>query len=76
VPQINVSDADREWFDSFKESDETHAEAFSRMVSIVRAYEGEPVDHEELAGELEKTLIPMVEVAAFRGTKECVEGDE
>ena len=71
--QINVNDSDKEWFDEFKESDETQAEAFSRMVAQVKAFQGEPVDVEALADELKHSLIPMTELAAYRGSKEAVE---
>jgi len=73
---VSCTDSDKEWFNEFKRDDENQAEAFSRLVENAKAYNGELIDPEELAGELEKTLIPMVEVAAFRGTKECVEGEE
>lgn len=76
MSQINVSADDKEWFDEFKESDETQAEAFSRLVEQAKAFQGELVDHAELADELSHTLIPMTEVAAYRGSKSALEGDE
>ncbi len=76
MSQISVSDSDKDWFDSFKQDDETQAEAFSRLCEQARAFQGELVDVEELAEELSHTLIPQTEIAAYRGVSEAMEGDE
>lgn len=70
---VACSDSDKEWFEEFQNEDETQAEAFSRMVAQVKAYNGTPVDPEELAEELAHTLIPQVEVASYRGVSEGLE---
>lgn len=75
MSQISVDDKDKDWFDSFQEDDETQAECFSRMVSQVKAFQGEPVDHEELARNLEQTLIPMTEIAAYRAISDFMESN-
>lgn len=73
MAQINIDSDDKADFEEFKEDSETQAEAFSRAMDIVRTFEGEPVDHEELARNLEQTLIPMTEISSFRGAKEALE---
>lgn len=75
MAQINIDDSSKEWFDEFKEDDETQADAFDRMVQQVKAFEGEPVDHEELAEQLSHTLIPRTELAAYRGCNEAIENN-
>lgn len=75
MPSINVDKGDKEWFDDWK-GDRSHAEAFADMCAIVQAYEGEPVDHRELAEELRNTLINDVETASYRAIAEfCDEKD-
>jgi len=74
MSQISVSDSDKDWFDSFKQDDETQAEAFSRLCEQARAFQGELVDVEELAEELSHTLIPQTEISAYRGVKQYMEG--
>ncbi|WP_152422690.1 hypothetical protein [Natrialba taiwanensis] len=69
---VSVDSDDKDWFDDFK-GGRNQAEAFAEMVQIVKAFEGEPVDHEQLAEELSHTLIPQVEVASYRGSKEYLE---
>ena len=71
---ISVDDSDKDWFDEFK-GDRTQSEAFAEMVQIVRAFEGEPVDVDQLAEELEHKLVTNVHLAAYRGTREYMEGD-
>ena len=68
MTQINVSDDSKAWFDDWK-GDRTQSEAFDEMVAIVRAFEGEPVDVEQLAEELEHSLLSKVELSAYRGAK-------
>ena len=73
MSQINVNSDAKEWFDEFKKSDETQAEAFDRMVAQVQAFNGDPVDVDELADELKHSMIPMTELAAYRGAMEALE---
>jgi len=75
MSQISVSDSDKDWFDEWS-GERTQSEAFADMVSIVRAYEGDPVDVEELAEELSHTLIPQTELASYRGCLEAMEGND
>lgn len=75
MAQINVNSDDKDWFDDFA-GDRTQAEAFEEMVQIVRTFDGEPVDVEQLADELEHGLVSNVHLAAYRGVKEYMEGDE
>jgi hypothetical protein len=72
MAQVNIKDSDKDWFDEFK-GDRTQGEAFAEMVSIVRAYEGEPVDVEELADELEAFMGTACELGAYRGAKHYME---
>lgn len=73
---VSCTDSDKEWFNEFKESDETQAEAFSRLVDQAKAFQGELVDHEELADELSHTLVSKIELGAYRGAKDALEGCE
>ncbi len=76
MSSISVSDSTKAEWDDLKPDDLTHDEFAQEVIATYKTFNGEPVDVEELAGELEKTLIPMVEVAAFRGSKEYNEGEE
>jgi hypothetical protein len=73
---VSCTDSDKDWFDEFKESEETQAEAFSRMVQQVKTFNGEPVDVEELADELTHTLVSKIELGAYRGALEAVERND
>ena len=68
MSQINVSDDSKAWFDDWK-GDKTQSEAFEDLVAIVKSYEGEPVDVEALAEELEHSLLSKVELSAYRGAR-------
>ena len=68
MTQINVSSDSKDWFDDWK-GDRTQSEAFEDLVAIVKSYEGEPVDVEALAEELEHSLVSKIELGAFRGAK-------
>lgn len=72
MPSVSVDKSDKEWFDEFKGS-RNQAEAFSEMVKIVKAFDGEPVDHDLLAEKLSKTLIPQTEIAAYRGVTDALD---
>ncbi len=76
MSSISVSDSTKTEWDDLKPDDLTHDEFCKKVIATYKTFNGEPVDVEELAGELEKTLIPMVEVAAFRGCREYNEGSD
>ncbi len=73
MPTVSVDSSDKDWFDEWS-GERTQSEAFAEMVQIVKAYEGDPVDVEELAEELSHTLIPQTEISAYRGVKQYMEG--
>ena len=75
MPTITVDESAKDWFDSFK-GDKTQKEAFNEIMSIVQAFEGEPVDTEELADELVMQLGSDVNQAAYKGAKDAVESVE
>ena len=66
MSQISVSDSDKDWFNSFKESDENQAEAFSRLVDHAKAYNGELIDPEEQAELTAEKMGPKLELALYR----------
>ena len=73
MSQINVSDDDKERFDEYKDSDQTQAEAFSEIMDIVDAYNGEPVNHDELAEKAAEQMGPKLELALYRVAAEMNE---
>ena len=73
MPTVSCTKSDKEWFEAFQEADESQADAFGRLVKLAKAYNGEPVDVEDLAEELRHTLNSDIELAAFRGSKEAIE---
>ena len=73
MSSISVSSETKDDFDDLKPEDCTHDEFVETLLETYRAYNGDPVDHEQLAEELSHTLIPMTELAAYRGSKEAVE---
>jgi len=75
MPTITVDESAKDWFDSFK-GDKTQAEGFNEIMSIVKAFEGEPVDTEELADELVMQLGAKVQNNAYKGAKDAVESVE
>lgn len=74
MSQVSCSDDDKDWFDEWA-GDRTQSEAFGDMVSIVRAYEGEPVDHDQLAERLDVKLGNRLELAAYNGAKDGVDNN-
>jgi len=76
MSSISVSDSTKTEWDDLKPDDLTHDEFCQEVIATYKTFNGEPVDVEELAGELEKTLIPMVEVASYRGVSEAMEGND
>ncbi|MFB9324315.1 hypothetical protein, partial [Cryptosporangium minutisporangium] len=75
MSSISVSSNTKDDFDELKPDDMTHDEFVGELLATYRAYNGEPVDHGEIARRLEETLIPMTEIAAYRGASEALEGD-
>lgn len=73
---LSVSSSTKSDFDELKPDDLTHDEFVAELIATYKAFEGEPVDHEQLAEELSHTLIPMVEIASYRGVSDCMEGSE
>ena len=71
MSSISVSSSTKEEFDGLKPEDCTHDEFVQTLLETYRAYQGEPVDVEQLAEELSHTLIPMVELASYRGASEA-----
>ena len=73
MSSISVSSETKDDFDDLKPDDLTHDEFVETLLETYRAYNGDPVDHEQLAEVLSHTLIPMTELAAYRGATEAVE---
>lgn len=66
MSQISVTDEDKDWFDSFQGDNQTQSEAFAEMVDIVKAYNGEVVDPEELAEKTADKMGPKLELTMMR----------
>jgi len=77
MPQVSVSDADKERFDELKPADSTHKEFFSE---ILRTYENADetvsIDTETIIDRIKKEVVSDVEVASYRGCKEYHERNE
>ena len=73
MPTVSVDRDDKDWFDDFQQDDETQAEAFHRMRKQVQAYNGEPVDVEQLAEEVAEMMGPKLELSMYRVVDEMGE---
>ncbi len=71
MSSISVSDSTKSEWDDLKPDDLTHDEFCQEVIATYKTFNGEPVDVEELAEELSHTLIPMTELAAYRGASEA-----
>lgn len=68
MASINCSDSVKEKFDKQQTDDfDTQGDFVEHLLDVERDYNGEPVDHDELADALSKRLTPTVEDAAYRG---------
>jgi len=74
MPQVSVTDSDKERFDELKPSDSTHKEFFAEML---RTYENadEPVtiDVEQLTEDIKTSVASEVHLAAYNGVTEAIE---
>jgi hypothetical protein len=70
MSQININQSDKDWFDSFQESDQTQAEAFAEMVEIVKDHNGELVNPEEIAEQTADKMGPKIELSMKRVIEE------
>ena len=74
MPAINVSQEDKDRFDSLKDSEQTHAEFFSEIIDTYEnADETVTIDTDAIIDRLKKEVGPQVEDHAYRGTKAAIE---
>jgi hypothetical protein len=77
MASINVSKKTKARFDDLNSDDfDTHDEFASHLLDVFEAFEGEPVDHEKLADNLSKRLVPSIENAAYRGVDDYGEWND
>ena len=70
MPTVSCTKSDKEWFEAFQEADESQADAFGRLVKLAKAYNGEPVDVDELATRLEPKVTTKIELGVYRAIAE------
>jgi len=74
MPQVSVSDADKERFDELKDSEQTHKEFFSE---ILRTYENAEetvtIDTQAIVDKVAHKVAAEVEMSAYRGVTEALE---
>lgn len=77
MASINCSDTVKEKFDEQQTDDfDTQGEFLSYLLAVERDYNGEPIDHDELADALSKRLTPTVEDAAYRGVDDFADWND
>lgn len=76
MSSLSISSDTKDDFNDLQPSGTTQDEFVAELLEVYRTFNGEPVDHERLAEELSKTLIPQTEIAAYRGTREYHERSE
>jgi len=74
MSSISVSDSTKSEFDELKPDDLTHDEFVQELLAAFRRDNGEIVNVDELVQEIKERTITNVEIAAFRGTKEALNG--
>lgn len=69
-----MSDSDKDRFDQIKNSDETQAECFERILDrFENADEPVVIDVDEIAERIDEKVASNVEVAAYRGIVDALE---
>jgi len=77
MPQVSVSEEDKQRFDELKPADSTHKEFFS---SILRTYENADetvtIDTDAIVERVKHNVGPAIEQHAYRGVKEGLERND
>jgi len=77
MPQVSVTESDKERFDELKPADSTHKEFFAE---ILRTYENAEetveIDTQAIVEQVKHEVGPAIEDHAYRGVKEGLERNE
>lgn len=74
--QVSCTESDKERFEEFKKPDETQTETFERLLDMAEAFNGELVDHEELADMVADRMGPKLELSMYRVADELADATE
>jgi len=77
MPQVSVSEADKERFDELKASEQTQAEFVSELLhTYENAEETVTIDTDAIVERVKHNVGPAIEQHAYRGVKEGLERNE
>jgi len=77
MPQVSVTDADKERFDELKPADSTQAEFMSELIhTYENADETVTIDTDAIVERVKHNVGPAIEQHAYRGVKEGLERNE
>ena len=77
MPQVSVSEEDKQRFDELKPADSTHKEFFSEILhTYENAEETVTIDTDAIVERVKHNVGPAIEQHAYRGVKEGLERNE